>query len=270
VVGEHGRRSRWRRLRARWVLAALLVAVFLVAPTSAQAARDHCCFKVSVYFDGNITYDYGRDPANDYNGGGFYVWTWRLVTFVEYGEDARGRPVLNNLGPTKGEAEFREWTGSLTKRQSGTTTHDSIACEEVQATGRFVRSGALVSFSLAINGYLELNAPVEYDPRCDHVDFSHRPTQLGQEFPSVFVGGYALARGAWHYDIKAGSRKRYRQDRSFKLAHTDASSHAPDPQSSRPHEAHRNGVGNVSFTFVPESELRKERRKLRRCRQGCG
>jgi hypothetical protein len=271
-VGEHGRRPGWRRRYARVILAASLVALFLVAPTSAQAAREHCCFKVSVRVDGGFAYDYGSDPRNDYNGGGSYGWHWRLVTFVESGDNARGRPVLHDLGPQKGQVEFNEETFSLTKRQPGTTTHDSLACQERQGSGRFFRSNGSVSFSLAVDGHLHLVAPLNpgYNARCDHVAFGHQPTQLSGEFPDVFSGQHALAREPWSYDIAAGPRKRYRQDRNFKLELEDASSHAPDPQSNSPHEAYRRAGLRLTFTFVPRSELRKERRKLRRCKQECG
>jgi hypothetical protein len=264
-----GRRPRRRQPWARWLLAASLAAVFLAAPTAAQAAREHCCFKVSAFVDGNLTYNYGDNPNDRFNGGGFYIWTWAFVDFVEVERDARGRPELRHIGPSKTYSRLYEATPSLTKRDIGTGTHTSIACQEDQTTGKFVAERPGIAFSGALPGYLELTAQISYDPRCDHGDFSHDPDQLGQEFPPELVNGFGLDRGAWSYDIKAGPRKRYTQDRNFQLALDHSSEHPVDPQANNPHEAHRNAVVRVRFAFVPRSELRRERRRLRRCRQGC-
>jgi hypothetical protein len=270
AVGKHGRRPRWRRLRAPWLLASL-VAVFLVTPTSAQAARDHCCFKVSAFVEGTLGYGYGSNPSNDYNGSGGYLWRWRLITFVEYVGGARGQPGLRAVGLQKGEAELREDTNTLTKRQAGTTTHNLIACQVVQGTGGFVRSNGSVDFSGAIPGQLHLVSPVNpgYNALCDHGAFAHEPTQLSGEFPGAFSGQHQLAREPWSYDVEAGPRKRYTQDRNFKLESDYVDGHSPDPQSNSPHEAGVNNGARVKFTFVPESELRKEIKKLRKCEQGC-
>lgn len=251
-----------------------LLAVLLAIPASARArdqARDQCCFKVQATVAGAFDYDYGSDPRNPYNGTGIYYWGWRYLTFVEFqgGSD----PFLDDLGPPRETSSLGEST-DLTKRRSGTTIHDSIACSSGQGdaftTGKFVAAKAGgVKFSIAIDGHLDISATYSFNPRCDHGEFAHDPTQLDGEVPSTYWRAFALDHGAWDYDIPAGERKRYTQDRNFKVAFSPFGTHAPDPSAYSPHSATLDSKLEVRFVFVPRSELRKERKKLRGCKQGC-